>query len=119
MCIRDRIGFDTYQFERDTYLANLEKSLAIVDSIGKVHNKVIAITETGYEGIPDPKWWTETLLPGIGNYPIAYVLVWRNARERITHFYAPYPGQVSADDFVKFSRSPKILFVGDNFELYK
>lgn len=31
----DLIGFDTYQFERDTYLANLEKSLAIVDSTVK------------------------------------------------------------------------------------
>ena len=115
----DLIGFDTYQFERDTYLANLEKSLAIVDSIGKVHNKVIAITETGYEGIPDPKWWTETLLPGIGNYPIAYVLVWRNARERITHFYAPYPGQTSAEDFMTFYNNPKTLFAADINSLYK
>ena len=100
-------------------LANLEKSLAIVDSIGKVHNKVIAITETGYEGIPDPKWWTETLLPGIGNYPIAYVLVWRNARERITHFYAPYPGQTSAEDFMTFYNNPKTLFAADINSLYK
>ena len=115
----DLIGFDTYQFERDTYLANLEKSLAIVDSIGKAHNKVIAITETGYEGIPDPKWWTETLLPGIGNYPIAYVLVWRNARERITHFYAPYPGQTSAEDFMTFYNNPKTLFAADINSLYK
>ena len=115
----DLIGFDTYQFERDTYLANLEKTLAIVDSIGKAHNKVIAITETGYEGIPDPKWWTETLLPGIGNYPIAYVLVWRNARERITHFYAPYPGQTSAEDFMTFYNNPKTLFAADINSLYK
>lgn len=115
----DVIGFDTYQFDRDSYIANLEKSLAIIDSIGKTHNKVIAITETGYEGISDSKWWTETLLPVIEKYPIVYVLVWRNARERVTHFYAPYPGQVSANDFVEFYKDPKTLFAADVNSLYK
>lgn len=115
----DVIGFDTYQFDRDSYIANLEKSLAIIDSIGKAHNKVIAITETGYEGVPDSKWWTGTLLPTIEKYPIAYVLVWRNARERVTHFYAPYPGQISADDFVEFYKHPKTLFAADVNSLYK
>ena len=115
----DVIGFDTYQFDRDSYIANLEKSLAIIDSIGKVHNKIIAITETGYEGIPDSKWWTGTLLPAIEKYPIAYVLVWRNARERVTHFYAPYPGQISADDFVEFYKHSKTLFAADVNSLYK
>lgn len=49
----DVIGFDTYQFDRDTYLAGMDRALSIIDSIGKAHNKVIAVTETGYEGIPD------------------------------------------------------------------
>lgn len=115
----DVVGFDTYQSERDSYMANLDKSLAMIDSIGKARDKVIAITETGYEGIPDAKWWTGTLLPVIEKYPIAYVLVWRNARERITHFYAPYPGQVSAEDFVTFYNHPKTLFAADVNSLYK
>lgn len=115
----DVIGFDTYQFDRDNYLANLEKSLVVIDSIGRVHNKIIAVTETGYEGIPDATWWTGTLLPTIEKYPIAYVLVWRNARERVTHFYAPYPGQTSADDFVNFYQHPKTLFAADVNSLYK
>lgn len=107
------IGFDTYHSSRDTYLAGMDKGLAIVDSIGKVHGKVIAVTETGYEGIPDAKWWTGTLLPALEKYPVTYVLVWRNAREKVTHYYAPYPGQASADDFVKFYNSPKSLFTED------
>lgn len=115
----DVIGFDTYQSDRDGYLANMDKSLAIIDSIGKAHDKVIAITETGYEGIPDTKWWTGTLLPAVEKYPIAYVLVWRNARERVSHFYAPYPGQVSAEDFVVFYNHPKTLFAADVNSLYK
>lgn len=115
----DVIGFDTYQFGRDEYLANLDKSLAIIDSIGKAHDKVIAITETGYEGVPDAKWWTGTLLPAVEKYPIAYVLVWRNARERVAHFYAPYPGQTSAEDFVDFYNHPKSLFANDVNSLYR
>lgn len=110
----DLIGFDTYQSsDRDAFLAGLDKSLSIIDSIAKTHHKVIAITEAGYEGIPDTKWWTETLLPALEKYPLAYVLVWRNARERVTHYYAPYPGQASAEDFIEFYNRPKTLFAAD------
>lgn len=115
----DLIGFDAYQFDRETFLDNLMRSLTIIDSIGKAHDKVIAITEIGYEGIPDSKWWTGTLLPAIVQYPITYALVWRNARERITHFYAPYSGQLSAADFIEFYKNPKTLFAGDVNSLYK
>lgn len=109
----DVIGFDTYQFDRDVFLAGVNRSLAIVDSIAKAHDKVMAVTEIGYEGIPDAKWWTGTLLPALENYPVAYVLVWRNAREKVTHYYAPYPGQVSAEDFVEFYDNPQTLFSAD------
>lgn len=109
----DLIGFDTYQHNRDAFLAGLDKSLSIVDSIAKTHDKVIAITEAGYEGIPDSTWWTQTLMPVISKYPVAYVLVWRNARERVTHYYAPYPGQASARDFVEFYNNPKTLFAAE------
>ena len=115
----DVLGFDTYQFDRTAFLEGLDRSLAIADSIGKAHHKVIAVTEVGYEGIPDAKWWTGTLLPALEKYPVAYVLVWRNARERVTHFYAPYPGQASAEDFVEFYKSPKTLFAADVNSLYK
>lgn len=114
----DVIGFDTYQFNRDAFVAGLDRSLAIVDSIAKAHDKIIAVTEVGYEGIPDKKWWTGTLLPVLEKYPMAYVLVWRNARERVTHFYAPYPGQTSAEDFVDFYNNSKTLFAAD-VELYQ
>lgn len=115
----DLIGFDAYQQSgRDSYLAGMAKALSIIDSIGKAHGKVIAVTETGYEGIPDAEWWTGTLLPALGTYPLAYVLVWRNAREKPSHFYAPYPGQASAGDFVKFYNNPKTLFAAD-VKLYR
>ena len=114
----DVIGLDTYQFNRNIFLSKLDKSLAILDSIGKTHDKVYAVTEIGYEGIPDAKWWTSTLLPALTHYSLAYALVWRNARERVTHFYAPYPGQVSATDFVEFYKHPKTLFA-EEVNLYQ
>ena len=114
----DVIGLDTYQFNRNIFLSKLDKSLAILDSIGKTHDKVYAVTEIGYEGIPDAKWWTSTLLPALTQYSLAYALVWRNARERVTHFYAPYPGQVSATDFVEFYKHPKTLFA-EEVNLYQ
>ena len=91
----------------------MEKALGILTEVGKMKDKPIAITETGYEAIPDSTWWTETLLPVIRKYPISYVLVWRNAREKVTHYYAPYPGQTSAEDFVEFYNNPKTLFAAD------
>ena len=111
--IVDVVGFDAYQFDRDTYLEWMGRMLPVLDSVAKSHGKVPALTETGFEGIPDEKWWTGTLLPALGEYRLAYVLTWRNARERVTHYYAPYPGQVSADDFVGFYSDPRTLFAGD------
>lgn len=118
--IIDLIGFDTYQgpHNRDSYLNGIQRMLTIIEQIGKEHNKIIAITETGFEGVPDPKWWTETLLPALNNHPISYALVWRNARERTSHHYAPYPGHPSAEDFVKFYNEPQTLFAKD-VNLYK
>ncbi|HEX9106410.1 MAG TPA: hypothetical protein VF832_04270, partial [Longimicrobiales bacterium] len=43
---------------------------------------------------------------------IAWVLVWRNATnyQHGDKVYAPYPGQASAADFVRFYKDPLILF---------
>ena len=109
----DLIGFDAYEYSREQYLESMARSLAIVDSVGRAHNKPIAVTETGFETIPDPVWWTETLYPLIKDYPLAYVLVWRNAREKENHYYAPYPGHISADNFVELYSNPQILFAND------
>ena len=79
----------------------------------KIRGLPNAYTETGYEAVPDSIWWTQTLLPIIEKYPVSYVLVWRNAREKVNHYYAPYPGQVSADDFMKFYANERTLFLND------
>ena len=112
--IIDLIGVDCYQYEcRTDYLENLDRSLRIMTAVGKAHDKAIALTETGYESVPDSKWWTGTLLPAIAGYPISYVLVWRNAHDKPGHFYGPYPGHASEKDFQAFYDDPRTLFIKD------
>ena len=85
--IVDLIGVDIYQYgDNESYQQNLDKSLQILTQVSRAHGKAMAITETGYETIPDSTWWTQTLLPVIEKYPISYVLVWRNAREKRKSF---------------------------------
>jgi mannan endo-1,4-beta-mannosidase len=51
---------------------------------------------------------------------LAYMLVWRNENERKKpgHYFAPYPGHPSADDFVRFYEDPFTLFEDDLPDLY-
>ena len=72
--------------------------------------------ETGYEAIPYANWWTNTLWKGIGDHKISYVLVWRNhgmQRNGHMHYYAPYKGQTSANDFIDFYKLDRTLFEKD------
>jgi mannan endo-1,4-beta-mannosidase len=119
----DILGLDGYHRDNEAGIESFQNSLNTILSFmtdeGKKRNKPIALTETGLEAIPIANWWTGVLFPVINKYPISYVMVWRNARERENHFYAPYPGQKSAEDFVKFYHSPKTLFCKDIPNLYK
>lgn len=118
--IIDLIGVDAYQYADEAeFLKNLERSLQIMKQISQAHHKIMAITETGYETVPDSVWWTQKLLPIISKYPISYVLVWRNAREKDNHFYAPYPGHCSETDFIRFYEDPRTLFAGDMNKIYE
>ena len=92
--------------------------LGMVCSLAKRHGKAAALTETGYEGLKYDAWWTTVLQPVLDKHPISYVLVWRNAHDKPTHFFSPYPGQRSVPDFVKFYNAKKTLFLHDVNGLY-
>lgn len=119
----DMVGMDNYgDFGRDGNY-NLEaglKKLKVVADYGKKANKLAAFTETGLESIPNQTWWTETLLSTLKaeKMNLAYVLVWRNDSRSPTHFYAPYPDQVSVPDFLKFYNDPYTLFEKDLKRIY-
>ncbi|WP_353125629.1 glycoside hydrolase family 26 protein [Parapedobacter pyrenivorans] len=107
----DIVGFDDYCMGNElSYKDRMVSSLRILTKIAADRNKVPAITETGYEQIPNPKWFTQVLYPTIKEYPIAWVLLWRNAINRPNHYYVPYPTHPAAEDFREFYRLQTILF---------
>jgi hypothetical protein len=115
--IIDIMGFDIYQGnnlkENTAFVAFFEKDLSMLDSIAAAHHKIPALTEFGYNQIPDSAWWTKIFYPTLASYRIAYALAWRNAGKKQSgnaEYYVPFPGAVSASDFKKMSGFGKILF---------
>jgi Glycosyl hydrolase family 26 len=113
----DILGFDIYQGgtlkENTAFAAFFDRGLSLIDSIAAAHRKIPALTEFGYNGIPDSNWWSTVFLPTISSHQIVYALAWRNAGKKQSggaEFYVPYPGSASAADFKKISSSGKILF---------
>lgn len=120
----DMVGMDNYGDMGRDGKYNLEaaiRKLAIVDAYAKKAGKLAAFTETGLESIPHPNWWTETLLKVMraGDFRLCYVLVWRNDKTSPTHYYAPFPGQSSVPDFIRFYKHPYTLFENDLKNIYK
>jgi mannan endo-1,4-beta-mannosidase len=114
--IIDILGFDEYQGGlggKENYMKSIADGMSVILPIAKEHNKIAILAETGLESLPDPKWFTGTLWPAVKDYPIAYVLFWRNAHDKPNHFYAPFPGQASEADFKEFAGFERTLFLGD------
>ncbi len=117
----DMVSFDTYQYgdpqKENWFATNTNKELGIISTIANEHGKLFALAETGYEAIPYPEWWTHTLLKAIGDNKISYVLVWRNhgyhQDMKKMHYYAPFKGQVSEADFMKFYQLDNTFFERD------
>lgn len=121
----DVFGLDNYRdmghpsnpMSRPEQRSNLALSLQYTAQLAEQHNKLPTLSEGGLDGIDEPDFWTESLLAGLNankhTRKIAYALVWRNAnreKEQRDHFYAPFPGHPSADDFVRFYEHPLIMF---------
>jgi hypothetical protein len=112
----DMVGFDCYQSnidQKNTLRTSLNQKLKIIAGMAAENHKIAALTEVGFESVPDPVWWTDFLWKSMENTGISYVLCWRNAWNRPNHYYAPYPGQVSEKDFVDFYNLPGTLFQKD------
>ena len=124
--IIDVLGFDDYHGikTRET-LPQFEARVRMLVKMARDRRKIPAVTETGLEAIPNPAWWTDVLGRGLEagskRGGVAWVLAWRNAnavREKREHYYAPYRGQASAADFVRFTRQPRILLEDELPDLY-
>ena len=125
----DVLGYDEYfrpaRGQGDP-VAAMSAHLRWLVTTAEAKGKIPALTETGYETIPDSTWWTSALLPAIKNDSvgrrIAWVLVWRNANRvafKREHFFAPFRGHSSAADFARFRRDPLMMFESDLPALYR
>ena len=111
----DIIGFDIYQRGKNNaaFIAEMDKSLSILEKLALEKNKVAALTEFGYGTLPDSTWWTNALLPAIGKHRIAYALAWRNAGKSPQgryEYYVPFKGEPSSPDFIKFYNNERTMF---------
>lgn len=124
----DAIGLDSIYV--DPHRADSMAAAALARQLGTVvreaerRGKIPALTETGFEGIPDSTWWTDRALPALQGEPtpqLAYMLVWRNAPERRYpgHHFAPYPGHSSAENFEHFYEHPLTVFEDEVPNLYE
>lgn len=124
----DIIGLDHYEFvpadttmtERERidaanefFIMVLRRDLRRIGDFASSHGKLLALTETGFEGIPDPQWWTKTLLKGLEGIPVCYVLTWRNAWDKDSHYYGPFPGSADEEDFRAFYNDGRTVFLGE------
>lgn len=125
----DIIGFDIYQRKNGEegnrqFGQELDKTLTTLETIAAQNNKIPALTEFGYNGLPDSLWWTNVFAKGLNTHKISYVLGWRNAGLKDAgnyEYYVPYKGQQSAANFVQFYKLPQTLFQKDvsKAKLYK
>lgn len=105
----DIMGFDYYCRSAE-FINDMRSQMETLLPLCQEHGKILAVSETGYEGIPDADWWTNQLLPACEGFPIAYVLTWRNAWDQETHFFGPWKGAECETDFVEFYNSDKTIF---------
>ena len=115
----DILGLDFYEFvgpdgvgeSSARFAAMLRDMLVRLNAFGLEHQKLICLSETGLEGLPDLHWWTQTLEPAIREFPISYVLTWRNAHDNPGHFYAAWEGFDGAADMKAFSELNTIVLL--------
>lgn len=109
----DILGADVYHFNgadgTDEYLKSAGHTLDIAIAQARERGKIPALTETGLESLTIADWFTAILHPLLQSHPVAYVVVWRNAHNMPSHFFAPYPGHPSAANFRAFAASPSII----------
>jgi hypothetical protein len=109
----DLIGLDAYQQPNgeEAFISTLNRDLAVLTSFAAEKGKLLALTECGYQNIPDSTWWTRVLQPQVVKYPLSYLLVWRNGN--YGHYFAPSPSTKDAPDFRRMVEDKKILMLKD------
>lgn len=111
----DLIGIDLYDFDHDNrkYMEHLRQGLGMITAIGAAKRRLVAITETGAQRLPDSNWFTQVFWQIAKNYKLSYALFWRNAWDTEKETYMTSPGHATATDFKAFFNLKKTLFIND------
>ena len=110
----DLMGCDLYGNEsKDKYIKEMRHELEVVCKVAKKHKKIAIVAETGSRNTPDPTWFTTGLWAAVKDFPISYVLLWRNAWDQPTENFGPAPEKPCADDFRVLYKEPRSLFLKD------
>ena len=112
--IVDILGFDIYHnATAEEFVKTTQGDLKIMHDYALKHNKLYAITETGYRNTPDANWYSSVLMPSINNFNPIYVLLWRNAWDNPEENYGPAPEKACAPDFRNLHANKQFLFLKD------
>jgi mannan endo-1,4-beta-mannosidase len=124
----DVLGYDRYLDPpvSEAQMQGFTRELSWVVRQAESRGKIPALTETGMNAVRDSTFWTGRLARIIEgdsvSRRIAYVMVWRNANRAARndeHFFAPYRGHSSEQDFRRFKADPLFLFEDALPNLYR
>lgn len=108
----DILGVDIYNHNGDeAFMKDVTGNLGILKKLAAEKNKIFALTETGNTKKPTADWWTRVLYPSVKDSGATWLLLWRNARPN--HYFAPYPGIISEQDFILFKSFKDTLFLNE------
>lgn len=121
----DFIGMDSYHgTNRDAFIRNLKN----LENLSKEKMKPAGVTETGIEGIreygsgtPIDDYWTEQILIPFSGRELSMVVMWRNEYDPQNnghHYYGPFEGQSSEENFKLFYQEDTMLFSNDLIDMY-
>lgn len=118
----DILGCENYwDFQSGSTISNGITQLRMLVEMANQRQKLAALTECGFNGIPVKNWWTQYLLKSVSEDSLArnisYLMVWRNANRK--HYYTPFPGQKSAPDFLVFEKDSFTIFEKDLPDIYQ
>lgn len=111
----DILGPDAYQWtaeesQAERFRRNVRRELTFIAEYAREHGLLIALTECGCKNDVYANWWTTVLQPAVAEFPIVYVLTWRNY---VKEHFGALPASTSSDDFVRFYNQRNTLFVRD------
>jgi len=120
----DFMGMDCYHGNNTEAFVN---NLANLASLSKEKMKPFGVTETGVEGIlkegkPYKDYWTKEMMTPLTGSGASLVIMWRNMYDPSGsghHFYAPFEGHPSSDNFNEFYKSAATIFSNDLPDMYK